>query len=270
MKMHSIYYGLSNDETKKIFARKSNIFRAVVGTVGLICMCLVIYFTYYEKLAEIFLTFAVFLCFHICFKKYNRKLTIELQNILLLDCDPVKLHYQLEQMNYNSKRGRKALNFQFANIGRFAKEYFEEGENALKQVEVKTLSQLPLFKALQGSYALRRNDIEEYFRITDEIFKLPKPTTKREKESYEMICATAQRERLFWEGKYEEALRLWLEEYKGSNDTSLTNVATVKRIADCKWELGEKEKALELYQFVVDNGGTTYLVEQAREKIKSE
>lgn len=269
MNKHSIYYGLDNDTTRKEYRKRMNIFRGIL--LGFTVVWLIIYCRsmYYDRFAEIYILLALYLVMYLLFRKYKNKLNTELFNILYLDCDPVKLHNQFEHLVIRTKRSKQYMKIQYAMLGKFASEYFEEGYEALKEIKADKYEKVISLKALECSYALRRDGKEEYFRLSDEILNFQKPKNKKQLKLYETVCATITKERLYLEGKYEEALKLWLESYRGDTDTSLVNVVASKRIADCKWELGEKDEAVKLYKFVVANGGTTYLVELSQQRIDS-
>lgn len=260
--MHTCYYGISAEQTIKLFRKKKCIlfFSMILATL----MCAT-FLTLFEKhnLLNFILTIIVYFVVLILVYKKNKKIVRELFCILELDCDPIKLYKQLDCLRIVGKRAKINLLFWKARIGKFADEHMEEGYEALKKIKSMNGLNAIYLLALEASYAYRRNDVEEYFRIADELFNMQKPNGKQ-LQLYNQACETVKIQCLFFKGQYEESLKLCMSKYKGKADTSLNNVSVVRHIADCKWHLGKKADAVEYYQFVADCGGTTYMVKYAQ------
>lgn len=216
-KKHSIYYGLDSKETTAKLKKKVNTMRMFLLIFIPLWGIFFLKFCGEEKIvqANTMLFLSLVIIISICI--INKKNTKELLDILYLDCDPRKLHEQIDN--------------------------------------------------LDKVYVITKKS-REFIRLSDKILSSENPKGKMDAMVYENICDSLRRERLYMEGKTKEVLKLWKESFKGTENTTLTNIAIAKTIADYECELGRKEEAKELYKFVADNGGTTSYASFARKKLE--
>ncbi len=262
---HSKYYHLDAEQSYKRFTGLNLCTAIIVLIVGLL---IIWWMLYADQVILSYLALAV-----TAFVVHNLKILMwnQLQGILLIDCDPVKLLQVYEIMEQKrpylgTKSGFLRLK---AECCMYRKERWEQGFACLEKVNFKKKNIVMelLRTRLYFSYYALLEQWDELYRLQREMEELTGryKLKGRAEKYYQMTMLDCKYKVLLHEEKYEEANAMTERRMQESGKLPLNQVILIMRIAQEEARRGEKEKALEHLKFVIDNGNTLSTVDEAKE-----
>lgn len=270
---HSIYYAYTAEEAYRKWKR--NLLRFNGCMCGISVIMLVIYIVLLNgdrKESILVLLLAMIPAF---FMRVNAGLNaFRLQEILSLDCDPVKL---LQFVGYGEKLGRNKKrknepNFTKIQCCRHISGRIEEGFAMLKEYKSPKLTWgHEIFRLNERmNYAFAMKDRDAFGRAKDEFIQLPdriRRHKKTEDNLYHQAMEMVQLKELFWDERNEEA-REQANKLLQGNIAKCDMVFLHMILAQLDLRENQYEEAKEHLQFVIAHGNTLSAVDEAKKLLQ--
>lgn len=266
---HSVYYTCT---AKEVYRKlKRNLLRFNGCMCGIAIILLVIYVVRLNanrKDAIIFLLLAIIPTF---LMKVNAGLSaLRLQEILSVDCDPVKLLQFMEygETSGRSKQRKNGGNFTKIQCCRHITGRLEEGFAQLKEYKSPKLTWgYEIFRLNElMNYAFAMKDREAFMRAKDEFLQLPdriRRHKKTEDNLYHQAMEMVHLKELFWDERNEEA-RGQANKLLQGNIAKSDMVFLHMILAQLDLREKQYDGAKEHLQFVIANGNTLSAVDEAK------
>ena len=261
---HTKYYMLNGEQALKRFLRNKNISTILYFFIG---MGWVVYGAMKDQSTIMLLVVVVLTLIHRYLMASRWRGLLE---ILTKDCDPLKLMdiwERMEQKNLRLTRNPDFLRYK-ALCCLYREERREEGFQYLKQVSYKKKSCAKEMATLNlyASYYFYQNDKNNYLQIVSEFEALPGKYRihKSLKRLYENVHNNMQLALLLWEEKDSEARKLMEIMLEQNKQHRLNSVMLHMRLAKLDRKAGEQENEANHLQYVIDNGNTLSVVEEAK------
>lgn len=198
-------------------------------------------------------------------------------NILYVDCDPEKLlkFDSIREKHIKKEEARMALLLRKAQVCLYMNGRYEEGFGYLKQVHFskkKFMRELSLLSC-HGYYAYEKRDREKFDLVKQDMERLPALMKYNEVQMklYKKQMAFMRMRKLILEGKKDEAkvlINKLLSEEMTQSGSELNRVILHMRLAELDMEDGNKASAKPHLQYVISNGNTLGVVEDAKKMLQ--
>lgn len=269
---HSIYYAYTAEEAYRKWKR--NLLRFNGCMCGISVIMLVIYIVLLNadrKESILVLLLAIVPIFLV---KMNAGMSaLRMQEILSVDCDPVKL---LQIMEYGEQLGRNKKksepNFTKIQCCRHISGRIEEGFAMLKEYKnPKQTWSSEVFRLNElMNYAFAMKDREAFGRAKDEFVQLPSRLIKPKKTEdslYHQAMEMVQLKELFWDERNQEA-RAQANKLLQGNIAKCDMVFLHMILAQLDLREKKNDEAKEHLQFVITHGNTLSAVDEAKKLLQ--
>lgn len=269
---HSIYYAYTAEEAYRKWKR--NLLRFNGCMCGISVIMLVIYIVLLNadrKESILVLLLAIVPIFLV---KMNAGMSaLRMQEILSVDCDPVKL---LQIMEYGEQLGRNKKksepNFTKIQCCRHISGRIEEGFAMLKEYKnPKQTWSSEVFRLNElMNYAFAMKDREAFGRAKDEFVQLPSRLIKPKKTEdnlYHQAMEMVQLKELFWDERNQEA-RAQANKLLQGNIAKCDMVFLHMILAQLDLREKKNDEAKEHLQFVIAHGNTLSAVDEAKKLLQ--
>ena len=269
---HSIYYAYTAEEAYRKWKR--NLLRFNGCMCGISVIMLVIYIVLLNadrKESILVLLLAIVPIFLV---KMNAGMSaLRMQEILSVDCDPVKL---LQIMEYGEQLGRNKKksepNFTKIQCCRQISGRIEEGFAMLKEYKnPKQTWSSEIFRLNERmNYAFEMKDREAFGRAKDEFVQLPSRLIKPKKTEdslYHQAMEMVQLKELFWDERNQEA-RAQANKLLQGNIAKCDMVFLHMILAQLDLREKKNDEAKEHLQFVIAHGNTLSAVDEAKKLLQ--
>lgn len=267
-KQHSVYYEMNSEQAYKRFNGLEILATVLymLAGVGLIVWILL--------KGEVILPLLIMIVLRFSIRWVSARLEKGLQEILLKDCDPVKLleiYNHLEQKRSKMKRNSMYLAMK-AQCCFYRKENWEEGARYLQAIQFKkktTMHELIRVNLYCTYYSISRQ-WDGMCQIKQEIDAMQGQLKMNgfQKKIFKRIQDDCESKLLIHDEKFPEARAVVLDLLKENGNLMLNQVILRLRLAKVEKGLGEEQKARECLQFVVEHGNTLSAVDEAKEMLE--
>ena len=269
---HSIYYAHTAEEAYRKWKR--NLLRFNGCMCGISVIMLVIYIVLLNADRKESILVLLLAIVPIFLMKMNAGLSaLRMQEILSVDCDPVKL---LQIMGYGEQLGRNKKksepNFTKIQCCRHISGRIEEGFAMLKEYKnPKQTWSSEIFRLNERmNYAFAMKDREAFGRAKDEFVQLPNRLSKPKKTEdnlYHQAMEMVQLKELFWDERNQEA-RAQANKLLQGNIAKCDTVFLHMILAQLDLREKKNDEAKEHLQFVITHGNTLSAVDEAKKLLQ--
>lgn len=269
---HSIYYAYTAEEAYRKWKR--NLLRFNGCMCGISVIMLVIYIVLLNADRKESILVLLLAIVPIFLMKMNAGMSaLRMQEILSVDCDPVKL---LQIMEYGELLGRNKKksepNFTKIQCCRHISGRIEEGFAMLKEYKnPKQTWSSEVFRLNElMNYAFAMKDREAFGRAKDEFVQLPSRLIKPKKTEdslYHQAMEMVQLKELFWDERNQEA-RAQANKLLQGNIAKCDMVFLHMILAQLDLREKKNDEAKEHLQFVITHGNTLSAVDEAKKLLQ--
>ncbi len=269
---HSIYYAYTAEEAYRKWKR--NLLRFNGCMCGISVIMLVIYIVLLNADRKESILVLLLAIVPIFLMKMNAGMSaLRMQEILSVDCDPVKL---LQIMEYGEQLGRNKKksepNFTKMQCCRHISGRIEEGFAMLKEYKnPKQTWSSEVFRLNElMNYAFAMKDREAFGRAKDEFVQLPSRLIKPKKTEdnlYHQAMEMVQLKELFWDERNQEA-RAQANKLLQGNIAKCDMVFLHMILAQLDLREKKNDEAKEHLQFVIAHGNTLSAVDEAKKLLQ--
>ena len=264
---HSIYYNDIAQEVIKKFIKKRKRVRNIL--LFIMAVNILIYLFCTGKNVILFLVVCFFI---VLISKISRfASTNSLTDILMVDCDPVKMYEVANYLETIQKKesGRNLIYLVKAQSCRYIKGKLDEGFECLKRVNYKKKKISREANILNEflNYAYEKKDRELFYIMADNLKRLPSLFPKCnnfEKDFYDKIMLYLRWKEVLWDGTNEEIRRLANEMSTIKNDM-LNQIMLHMHLAEIDIKESEYKNACMHLEYVIAHGNTMSVVDKAKE-----
>lgn len=269
---HSIYYAYTAEEAYRKWKRNLLCFNGCMCGISVIMLVIYIVLLNADRKESILVLLLAIV--PIFLMKMNAGMSaLRMQEILSVDCDPVKL---LQIMEYGEQLGRNKKksepNFTKIQCCRHISGRIEEGFAMLKEYKSpKQTWSSEVFRLNERmNYAFAMKDREAFGRAKDEFVQLPSRLIKPKKTEdslYHQAMEMVQLKELFWDERNQEA-RAQANKLLQGNIAKCDMVFLHMILAQLDLRENQYEEAKEHLQFVIAHGNTLSAVDEAKKLLQ--
>lgn len=264
---HSIYYKYSANECARLHYGLWLLNCVVFGGGTIAALWLFVF-----RESWIYLIFALF-CFFLCFI-LSRVLGSALGGVIYIDCDTVKMKdicYLLE--NKVAEQGKIIWRMLRAQASSFISGCEQESFELLQTCKTykKSVGYEIFYLSLCMRHYARTEEWENYQEIKEKLYNLimTQKLSSKKRQVYERYMKANEAGEKYRTGEFEEARNLYQELLDEKKSNMLIKVLIHKQLFELDMKEGKHESAKQHLIFVAQNGGTTYMAEEAKLLIKN-
>lgn len=279
MEKHSRYFNLNPEEAMQKFMKRNKlrVGIAMLFLVLLLCSLLLqgntseyTFFWFAIDFARI-VALPVILLLYVLLQRADAR---QLQMVLYMDCDPVKMLDIITLWEKRDRNGKAKNTFLLlkAQCCKYIPERLDEGLACLQQINFtkKQLAQESIQLFLFAQYSKIRGDRESFDRVKIAIERLPAlyPGNAYQKSNWEKAMQLVKLEELLWDGKVEEA-RTLICTLLDKEPYQLSKVGFHMQLAQLDIEAEEYTNARQHLEYVIAHGNQLTSVSEAKEQLEA-